>query len=363
MKEINFRMLSLAREARGVTQEELVSKVPNLTQGNYSRMEKGLLTVPEETLINISKELNFPISFFSYNKPLKDQSEYFYRKRVTMPRKQLVKLEANFDLVRIWIEALLDDIDIPDFNIPPIDVAGNNTPEEIARKIRYFMVLPKGPIDKLVYNVERHGVLVYFFKHAPEKFDGTTIVTQSGQRVIVVNDGIPNDRKRFTIVHELAHIIMHLPFSPITDPDRDTETEADKFASEFLMPEMDIRRDLMQFRFSLLGDLKNYWKVSKASIIKRAFDLKFIDKSRYTNMMIELSRAGERKQERSSVEIDQPRLLNLIIDTYLNELEYTKDELTRIIHISHEDFDHFLLGRDLTISGRDTTKSKIRIAI
>jgi len=42
-KELNFRMLTLAREARGFTQGELVEKIPNLSQGNYSRMEKGLI--------------------------------------------------------------------------------------------------------------------------------------------------------------------------------------------------------------------------------------------------------------------------------------------------------------------------------
>lgn len=343
---INFRMLGIAREARGLTQAELVSKVPNLSQGNYSRMEKGTLPITNETLLKISSALNFPNSFFTYNSPIVDQAEYYYRKRATMPRKQQIKLEANFDLLRIWIEALLSDVDIPDFVIPTIAVEGNNTPEAIARKIRNFMSLPKGPIDKLIRTLERHGIIVYFFKDAPDKFDGTTIVTNNGQHVIVVNDKFPNDRKRFTLAHELGHVIMHLPYSPITDPDRDTENEANRFASEFLMPELDIRRDLIYFRFSLLGDLKSFWKTSKSAIIRRAYDLKFIDKTKYTNMMIELSRIGERKQEKGEVELDQPSLIKLVIQTYYDKLDYNRDELSNMLRISFEDFEQFLLGKD-----------------
>ncbi|MGV3540467.1 MAG: helix-turn-helix domain-containing protein [Rufibacter sp.] len=344
MSKVNFNMLTLAREARGLTQSELVEKVPNLTQGNYSRMEKGLLNIPEETLSNISKILKFPISFFFNNNPIKDQAEYFYRKRLTMPRKQQIKIEANFDLLRIWIEALLTDVDIPDFNLPCIEVEGTNTPAIIASKIRNLMGLQKGPTEKLIYQLEKNGILVYCLKDAPEKFDGTTIVTNTGQHIIVINDALSNDRKRFTIAHEFGHIVMHLPFTPILDPDRDVELEANAFASEFLMPEIDIRRDLINLKFSLLGDLKAFWKVSKAAIIRRALDLKFIDKSKYTSMMIELSRLGERKKEKNDVEIDHPVILPKILATYIDHLNYTHEELLNFICISQEDFDYFLLG-------------------
>ncbi|MPR35912.1 XRE family transcriptional regulator [Salmonirosea aquatica] len=346
MEKFNFKILPIAREARGLTQAELTKLIPNLSQGNYSRMEKGLLAVPEDTWHEIAKKLNFLPSFFTHEKPIRDQAEYYYRKRASMPRKLQIKLEATFDILRVWIEGLLQDVDVPEFKLPPIEVKGNNSPEEIARKVRALMGLQRGPIDNLVRAIERHGIMVYFLKNAPEKFDGTTIVTQSGQRIIVINDSLSNDRKRYTIAHEFGHNVMHLPFSPILDPDRDVEREADSFASEFLMPELDIRRDLINFRFSKLGDLKAFWKVSKASLIRRAYDLKHVDKTKYTNMMIELSRAGERKVERNDVNLDSPALLQLITATYINELGYTREELSNIISISSEDFDFFLLGKE-----------------
>jgi Zn-dependent peptidase ImmA (M78 family)/transcriptional regulator with XRE-family HTH domain len=354
--DINFRMLALAREARGLTQSELVKQVPNLSQGNYSRIEKGLLPMPETTLDNIAQVLNFPKSFFYHNKLFTDPAEYFYRKRVTMPKKELVKLEANLDIVRVWIEQLLNEVDIPDFNLPSIEVAGNNTPEEISRKVRYLMGIQNGPIEKLVKAIEKQGILVYFLKNTPEKFDGTTIVTYSGHKIIVVNDNVPNYRKRFTIAHELGHLIMHLPFSPILDPDRDVENEANRFSAEFLMPEIDIRRDLIRLRYSSLNDLKMFWKVSKAALIYRAHQLKYIDKSKHTNMMIELSRFGERRREKLDVPLDSPFILSQIIKIYQSELEYSVKEICSMISISPQDFYTYILGNEVV-------ESRLRIVV
>ncbi len=56
-----------------------------------------------------------------------------------------------------------------------------------------------------------------------------------------INVTIPADRVRFSLAHEIGHIVVHqLP----TD---DMEREADRFAAEFLMPESAVRPDLTMF--------------------------------------------------------------------------------------------------------------------
>jgi Zn-dependent peptidase ImmA (M78 family) len=199
-------------------------------------------------------------------------------------------------------------------------------------------------------------VLIYFLKEAPDKFDGTTVITFSGQRIIVINSDLPNYRKRFTIAHELAHLIMHLPYVDSIDGYRNTENEADRFASEFLMPEMEIRRDLIRFKWSLLSDLKQFWRVSKAALIRRAYDLNFIDNSKYTSMMIELSRSGERRKERTDVSLDAPSLLKQIIRIYLEDLAYSHSDLYKIMMISSSDFNYY-------ITGVDKSKNKLKVVL
>lgn len=354
-KELNFRMLTLAREARGFTQGELVEKIPNLSQGNYSRMEKGLLGVPIETLLNIASVLEFPESFFYKKGSTANNVEYFYRKRVSTPKKELNKLEANFDLIRLWFEDLLNEVEIGDFNFPELKVEGNNTVENIARKVKTAVNITSGPILYLVGILEKNGVIVHFLQNAPEKFDGTTIICKSGQKIIVVNSDIPNDRKRFTIAHELGHCIMHIPFSSDLDPYSDIELEANQFASEFLMPALEIKHDLIALKYKDLADLKNYWRVSKVALIKRAHTLGLINQSRYTTFMIEISRAGERKVENQDVDLDEPRILNLILKALQEQLDYSQESISQMLGMSSLDYGTFFKG--------SKQKAKLRISL
>jgi Zn-dependent peptidase ImmA (M78 family) len=151
-----------------------------------------------------------------------------------------------------------------------------------------------------------------------------------------VNKGMPNDRKRFTLGHELGHIVMHLRFN-LEEDDKTVESQADEFSSEFNMPLLDCINDISGLRLSDLGSLKSYWMMSKSAIIRRALTAKVITAERYKYFMIELSRMGERKNERGLVALDTPTLSKQIIDLHINELNYTKEELYRMLGLYYED--------------------------
>ena len=330
-------MLVTARESRGFTQNQLVEKIPNLNQGNYSKMEKGLLPIPLETLSKIANTLNYNESFFykrSVNTPV---SSFYYRKRISIPKSQLSILESRLDILRLIIDELLESVDIPEFKIPQYEVTDKLSPTSIAIKIREHLKLGRGPIPNLIDTLEASGIIIYSFKIDIPKFDGITLVTDKGQPVIFINDAMPNDRKIFSIVHELGHLIMHIPFSPLPDG-RDEEKEANKFTGEFLMPYLDCRNDLMDLRYSSLGVLKSYWKVSKAAIVYRAKSINAITPDRFTNLNIELSKNGEKKKESGFIDISEPKLITLIINTHENELGYSLDEMLQLLGISDNDY-------------------------
>ena len=43
-------MITIAREVRGMTQMQLSASIPKLSQGNLSKMEKGIIGVTEEVI-------------------------------------------------------------------------------------------------------------------------------------------------------------------------------------------------------------------------------------------------------------------------------------------------------------------------
>ncbi len=345
MNIVNSNQLVLARESRGRTQQEIVAMVPNLQQSNYSKMEKGLLNVPQETLSNIAKALDYPVSFF-YKKGVRTPiSSFYYRKRVSMPKKSLSLLEAKLDVVRILIDELLDSVEIPEYNMPKFEITDNFTATDVAVRLREFLKIPKGPIKNLIRTLEAAGIIVYFIKADIDKFDGITLITDKGQPIIFVNDDMPNDRKRFTISHELIHLAAHIPFTPLPS-DRDPEGEANEGAAEFLMPRLECRNELQGLRYSQLSIMKDYWGVSKAMVLFRAKELNSITPERCKNLYIELSRNGERKKENGYVDLEQPSICNLIIQAYENDMGYTLPEILDVLGINEGDyFEYFKNSR------------------
>ncbi len=345
MTEVNNQLLVLARESRGITQSELVTNIPNLNQGNYSKMEKGLLKPSLEVLDNIAQVLGYPTSFF-YKEGIRTPiSSFYYRKRVSTPKKKLMVLEARLNIARMLVDDLLDSIDIPDFALPKYRISDNLSASEAAVRLREFLKLPVGPIKSLVKVLEAAGVIVYFINTDIEKFDGITLFTDKGHPIIFVNSSMPNDRKRFTIAHELCHLIAHIPYSPLPHY-QDEEAEANEFAGEFLMPYLECRYDLLDLKFSQLSYLKTYWKVSKAAIIRRAKDIEAINKDKYQYLYVELSRNGERKKERGTVDLDEPTILNKVLEVYETQLGYTKKDMLSTLSINPTDFNHYFNIKD-----------------
>ena len=137
---------------------------------------------------------------------------------------------------------------------------------------------------------------------------------------------------------------------------RDKEQEANDFASEFLMPEKAIRKSLEGLKLSHLSTLKNYWLTSKSSIVRRAYSLGSIDKEKYKYFNIELSRSGEKKQEKEIVDIDMPFVFNEAVKIHTGELEYTKEEIAKAFSLPLDVIQKYLFQQPFAV-----VKPKIRV--
>ncbi len=345
--------LTIARESRGLTQKDLCEKVDGLSQGNLSRMEKGLLPVSDDVIKSISRVLNYPISFFSKEIVTTKDDSLFYRKRITMTQRVLSKLEARINIVCSIIDGLLESVDVPELSIPHVEVSGGLSPEQIAFNLRNYLRVPSGPIEGIVSLLEKRGVIVIFMDMG-EKFDGVTKFTQRAQPIMCINSRISNDRKRFTIAHELGHLVMHLRSTDFAEDEKIMEYQANAFASEFLMPEVDCKADLRTLNYSKLPSLKMYWGVSKAAIIRRAYDLKCLSESTYRYYLMTLSKTGERKVERELINIRKPVVFKKIIDLHREELGYSEDELTDLLGV------HFSEIKSLFDAGSTT---RLRVVV
>lgn len=330
--EFNFKQLTFAREYRGYSQTELASKIDGLSQSNLSKYEKGVSTLSDDLVRKIIRYLNFPEGFFKIRISNYAENAH-YRKKSGIEKYARLKIEYTNKLVGHLIDQMTDSLEWPDLRIEPLDLEDGYTPEYVAQHTRrVFRLRPDEPVERIIGLLERNGIIVVEL-NSIEKFDGVSFLTDEGIPVIIINKSFSNDRKRFTIAHELGHLIMHVLGTFPIPSTRDKEDEANRFASEFLMPKEAIEKSLRNLRLTYLAELKRYWLTSMASIVRRAKDLRCIDKDKYTYLNIELSRKGYKKNEPIEVFIDEPKLFNTGYQMHKRDLEYTDDELIEAFHV------------------------------
>ena len=338
---MNNKQLTFAREYRGYSQTELAESIKGLSQSNLSRFEKGFGVLSDDIQKKIIEYLNFPEEFFNrkINSTIENAN---YRKRASIGKNITQRFENKCKLIGYIIDEFSESIEWLDFTLSPLNVEEGYTPQYIANYNRKLLKLTKDePVKNIMSLLEQSGVIIYEIDEI-EKFDGVSFITDKGFPVIIVNKNFSNDRKRFTIAHELGHILLHNEnLYPISSY-RDKEKEANIFASEFLMPEDEIKNSLRQLKMSDLGDLKSYWLTSMSSVIRKAKDLNFLDDNRYRYFMIEMSRYGYNKKEPIEVFIDKPTCFKNAYQLFKNEFSYDINDFVKFTALPKDILDDIL---------------------
>jgi Zn-dependent peptidase ImmA (M78 family) len=150
--------------------------------------------------------------------------------------------------------------------------------------------------------------------------------------LIFMNANQPKDRFRFSLAHEIGHLVCH------QTPHPEQEIEANRFASEFLMPTREIRNDFETHSLMRFMDLKMYWGTSMQSIIYKAWQIGSLSDRMYKYYMIEMSKRGFRTRE--PVEAthlgENPTALRALINAHLSELHYSVDDLAELFGLQTE---------------------------
>lgn len=324
--EINYKQIIFAREYRGYSQTELAAKIIGLSQSNLSKYEKGIGSLSMDVLNRIIDFLGFPITF--YEKRISNIAENaHYRRKKGMTKSERSQIELSNKLLGYIVDQMGDSVEFLDMSFRMIDLEDGYTPEIAAQYTRKYLGLREDPVRDIFSLLERSGIIIIELDYDVDLFDGVSFLTDGGYYVVIINKNFSNDHKRFTLAHELGHLIMHTSNDFIIPEYRDKEDEANRFASEFLMPADAISNSLRGLKLQHLVELKRYWLTSMASLIRRAKDLKCITTEKYKYFNIELSRRGYKKNEPLNVYIDTPNIYHEAYKLHKDELEYTNAEM------------------------------------
>ena len=266
MPQFNPAMLTVARESRELTQAELAQK-SQIPQAVLSKLEGGVARPSDEQIGMLAVATRYPISFFAEQDRIFgfNASVFFHRKRTDMPAKVLKRIHAALNLTRMRLDKLMLAGSMkPAIELVRMSVDEHDTPEQIAAKVRAILQLPEGPVQNLTASLEEAGVIVAQYQFNSRRMDAVSEWVPGHPPIVLMNtdDHVPGDRYRWTLAHELGHLIMH------THPVEDMEQQANRFAAEFLLPARELRSKLRVVRLQTLALLKSIWKVSMGALLE-----------------------------------------------------------------------------------------------
>ncbi|MCX6318439.1 MAG: XRE family transcriptional regulator [Bacteroidetes bacterium] len=317
---VNPKMILLARESRGLTQQAL-AEMAGTNKVNLSRLENGDSVVSDETLAGIATATGYPVSFFFQTGEVLPLS-LAYRKREKVPASIISPIEAQINIMRLQLEKLITLVKLAAPVIPVFEVTDELRPSAIALRLRQVWKIKTAEIPDMAELLEEKGILIQSFDFGTERVDSKNVLVREKYPVIFLNASLLGDRQRFSLAYQLGHFIMHT-FCKVPH-DRDISHEANEFAASFLMPERYIRKELENgISIPLLGELKQKWKVSMISLLYRADDLGLLtpNQKRYQEQQFNQLNIRRREPAELDIAIEEPKRIRQLMDKCQHQLQ------------------------------------------
>lgn len=284
-------MLRLARQWRRFTQQEAAARMKE-QQAHLSRVENGTVEPRADLIGRAAAVYSLPLSFFQsletvYGPPVSVHPMTGKRSDVTA--RELNSITAELNIRLFHLRRFLENVDYRlTLNLPVLDIEEHGEPSRIADRVRAHLGLPSGPVRNLTATLEKAGVIIGMSNFYGASVSGVSFRAPGHLPLIVLNSHMPADRLRFTLAHELGHLVMH------RFPTTGMEDEANDFASAFLMPEDDMRSAFLgrKFGMELLAALKPEWRVAMQALLMRAERLDIITSNQTRYLWQQIAKRG-----------------------------------------------------------------------
>lgn len=334
----NAARLILARRRRGMTKVELAERA-RLSTRILTSYEAAAAQPSEETLAILARELKFPVEFFcgetELAPPDPDAASFRAYTSMSASRRDAVLSAGAFAFALAGYIA--ERFELPPPSIP--DMHGFEA-EASAEALRNRWGLGELSIRNMIHLLEAHGVRV--FSLAEECRDVNAFSTwHADVPFVFLNTMKTAESSRFDAAHELGHLVLHRRGGPRS---RDTEREADRFASAFLMPRGSVLAHAPRFcSIAVLVKLKKLWGVSALALAHRFHDLGVITDWVYRSNCIDLSKAGGRTAEIEGGERETSQVLNKVFEA-LRADGVSKRDVAKALSLPVEELNALVFG-------------------
>lgn len=303
--------LRLARLMSGISLNVLGELV--CTTRQYIQQLESDNKKPTEELTNaLAYELNVDPKFFTLpiGNQVKEEECHFRKLKTTLVSARR-ECTARATLLNKLIDTIENYLDLPEIDFPQFEVASMFDVENAALECRKYWKLGHGPIASMIRVLENAGAIITTFGEVSEKVDALSIYRN--RPLILLNASKSAPRIRMDLAHEGAHVILH---HGIETGDQETESQADYFASSFLLPRQALLKEYgssarSRIDWNSIRQIKIKWGISSRAIIFRLHQLEVITPSQYRTANIHLSKTGQTKTEwyDNDVPYESPELI------------------------------------------------------
>ncbi len=265
-----------------------------------------------------------------------------FRKQASLGKSQQ---EVILEKVKRYLERLYETVsfvgetalpDIPEYEQIPVDDY-----ESAGRYLREILgTAAVGPIGNTTDILENRGFIICPVDYDERGFSGIS-GRVNGRPFIAVNVNMPAERQRFTLIHELAHLVFSFR------DDQNEEQTVDGIAGAFLLPRDDLLRELGPKRNDIRGSLRyiqREYGVSMAAIVRRASQTGIITKSVYETTMKWMAARGLRVDERSGITPEKTHFLEQLISRAVAEDEIGISKAAELLEMTLADVRRLCYG-------------------
>ena len=338
--------LKITRVAAGLSLRGLEGAIGNrVTAQAIGKYERGESMPGSGVLIALADALGVSVDYLVGDQEMVLEDVDFRKKTITSKREeaqieaQVLRMLERYLMVEELLRLPSVEWDKPrDAPFPVVsDVV---EADRGARALRSHWGLGIDPIPDLVEVLEGRGVKVLSVT-LTDNVDGLTARVRRAHAgpvpVIVVNGGHWGERQRFTIAHELGHMVL-----AVTGRKLDGEKVAHRFAGAFLMPAETLWSEVGKRRTSVgwgeLFKLKQFFGVSVQALTYRCTDLGIFSQSLFRRLFKEFKRRGWRdppyKEPLAVSEGEKPRRFERLCLRALAEGAISEPKAAELLGIS-----------------------------
>lgn len=342
--------LKLARKRSGLSLRELSSNMSGMVSAQaIGKYERGEMMPSSSVAIALANALDVSTTYLLNPTVVSLESVEFRKLASTKVRERAMVEAAVLDHVDryLQVEDLLD-ITSSIWEVPdgaPYSAEAVEDGERIATRVREAWNLGGGPIPSMTALLEEHGIKVLKLDF-PRAVDGLTCFVhrtdETAVPVIVYSTGKSIERQRFTLAHELGHLVMDTPAG------MPEEKICDRFASALLVPEDELIREVgrrrLDFGFGELVEIKKIFGVSAAVLVMRMRDLGIIGEATVTRIFRGIGRSWRTQEPCPLAQSEPPKRFRRLCLRALAEDAISESKAAELLGMRVSDIERVMVG-------------------